>query len=75
MGQLLAESSPSDLLEQWQTDSLEEAFLNLSHRQVQSPQGHINQTPNDTPEINEIILDSTSSKYTTKVMSSLFSFN
>lgn len=35
-GQLLAESSPTELLEEWQTDSLEEAFLNLSQLQVQN---------------------------------------
>lgn len=35
-GQLLAESSPSDLLEKFQTDTLEEAFLRLSQQQVQN---------------------------------------
>ncbi|XP_016921692.1 ABC transporter G family member 20-like [Apis cerana] len=37
-GQLLAQSSPTELLTRFQTDSLEEAFLNLSQQQSQNPQ-------------------------------------
>lgn len=44
-GQLLAESSPSDLLEKYQTNSLEEAFLSLSESQVQNPPDGIAQSP------------------------------
>ncbi|CAK9808490.1 ABC transporter G family member 20 [Anthophora quadrimaculata] len=36
-GLLLAETSPRELLEQWNTDSLEEAFLNLSELQANNP--------------------------------------
>ncbi|XP_078032494.1 ABC transporter G family member 23 [Augochlora pura] len=43
-GQLLAESTPNDLLEQCQTDSLEEAFLSLSQLQVQNRSGNVRQT-------------------------------
>ncbi|XP_071867189.1 ABC transporter G family member 23 [Bombus fervidus] len=35
-GQLLAESSPNELLERFQTDSLEEAFLTLSKQQTEN---------------------------------------
>lgn len=37
-GQLLAESSPNELLTRFQTDSLEEAFLNLSQQQQEQVQ-------------------------------------
>ncbi|KAK1136980.1 hypothetical protein K0M31_001508 [Melipona bicolor] len=37
-GQLLAESSPNELLTRFQTDSLEEAFLNLSQQQQEQIQ-------------------------------------
>lgn len=35
---MLAQSSPTELLTRFQTDSLEEAFLNLSQQQSQNPQ-------------------------------------
>ncbi|XP_033343782.1 ABC transporter G family member 20-like isoform X1 [Bombus vosnesenskii] len=52
-GQLLAESSPNELLERFQTDSLEEAFLTLSQQQAEDSQGS-NLIPDPPGEINPI---------------------
>ena len=52
-GQLLAESSPNELLERFQTDSLEEAFLALSQQQTEDLQGN-NMIPDTSGEINPI---------------------
>ncbi|XP_003705981.2 ABC transporter G family member 20 [Megachile rotundata] len=62
-GQLLSESSPNELLEEWHTDSLEEAFLNLSQLQVQ------NQLDRRASNVthNAIAMDSHTS-YTSKTM-------
>ncbi|XP_003401418.2 ABC transporter G family member 20 isoform X1 [Bombus terrestris] len=52
-GQLLAESSPNELLERFQTDSLEEAFLALSQQQTEDLQGN-NMIPDTSGGINPI---------------------
>ncbi|KAK9308730.1 hypothetical protein QLX08_001347 [Tetragonisca angustula] len=52
-GQLLAESSPNELLSRFQTDSLEEAFLTLSQQQQeQSRQENINSISSPSGGIN-----------------------
>ncbi|XP_076240281.1 ABC transporter G family member 20 [Calliopsis andreniformis] len=63
-GELLAETSPKDLLEQFQTDSLEEAFLNLSQQQTQIQARRLSQ-PTITPtEITNVVtLDSIYKNY------------
>ncbi|KAF3423828.1 hypothetical protein E2986_00857 [Frieseomelitta varia] len=54
-GQLLAESSPNELLTRFQTDSLEEAFLTLSQQQQeQSRQENINSISSPSGGINPI---------------------
>ncbi|XP_043601858.1 ABC transporter G family member 20-like isoform X3 [Bombus pyrosoma] len=50
-GQLLAESSPNELLERFQTDSLEEAFLTLSQQQAENSRGN-NMIPDRSGGIN-----------------------
>ncbi|XP_076173781.1 ABC transporter G family member 20 [Ptiloglossa arizonensis] len=58
-GKLLAEASPSEILEKYQTESLEEAFLRLSEMEVQHRSQSVNQTPVSVTEINNILtLDS-----------------
>ncbi|CAK9795740.1 ABC transporter G family member 23 [Anthophora plagiata] len=52
-GLLLAETSPRELLEEWNTDSLEEAFLNLSQLQAQNTNEYNIQMT--TPSITEVI--------------------
>ncbi|KOC58957.1 ABC transporter G family member 23 [Habropoda laboriosa] len=54
-GLLLAETSPRELLEQWNTDSLEEAFLNLSQLQSQNQTQFNVQTTNSSTEITDVI--------------------
>ncbi|XP_015434840.1 PREDICTED: ABC transporter G family member 23-like [Dufourea novaeangliae] len=66
-GQLLAESSPSELLEQCQTDSLEEAFLSLSQMQAQNQGQAVGQTPTGVSGISNVItLDAIYRNYPTK---------
>ena len=52
-GQLLAESSPNELLERFQTDSLEEAFLALSQQQTEDLRRN-NPIPDTSGGINPI---------------------
>lgn len=56
-GQLLAESTPTELLEQCQTDSLEEAFLSLSELQVQNQAGNVRQTHMSDTNITDVVTD------------------
>ncbi|XP_031844822.1 ABC transporter G family member 20 [Nomia melanderi] len=53
-GKLLAESSPNELLERFQTDSLEEAFLTLSRMQVQNQAGGVGPTPISGTEVGDV---------------------
>lgn len=69
-GQLLAESSPNELLERFQTDSLEEAFLTLSQQQAEDSQGN-NLIPNPPGEINPIYNSYDVSNGKTKVIQRL----
>lgn len=54
-GQLLAESTPNELLEQCQTDSLEEAFLSLSQLQVENRAGTFTQTHMTDTNITDVV--------------------
>lgn len=76
-GQLLAESSPSDLLEKYQTNSLEEAFLSLSESQVQNSPDGITQSPAPPAEFTNVAtLDSIYESFPRKVMHAiLYLFN
>lgn len=55
-GQLLAQSSPTELLTRFQTDSLEEAFLILSQQQSQNPHSCFEQpTIQSAEEMHEVM--------------------
>lgn len=72
-GKLLAEASPSEILEKYQTESLEEAFLRLSEMEVQHRSQSVNQTPVSVTEINNILtLDSIYTGYPKNVGTYLF---
>lgn len=56
-GQLLAESTPNELLEQFQTDSLEDAFLTLSQLQVENQSSNVRQTRMAETNITDVLAD------------------
>lgn len=69
-GQLLAESSPTELLARFQTDSLEEAFLTLSQQQSQNPHSSFERpTIQPAEEIHEVMTFSGNSSEVTRIFS------